>query len=242
MHADYHRWLAAQNYDAGTIGAQMHRVGRVEEQYGDLARHHADGTLQAVVDELTYSAEDERRDRPNPSRISFKGNARNNLASYKNAVVRYRTFLSGGAVQADGEPVQQSPVFPAQDVIEQRLSLERDMQAALRRDIKALGGALSIVDDGAERSVESGFIDVTCEDAADGSLVVVELKAGKADSRAIGQILGYMGDLSVEEPDRAVAGILVAHDFDQRVVSAAKIVPALKLMRYSIAFHFRQVE
>lgn len=242
MRPDYPRWLAEQKYDAGTISAQVHRVGRVEKHYGALDSHHAEGTLPAIIDELTYSAEDERRSRPNPSKIPFEGNARNNLASYKNAVGRYRAFLSRSPVQAGAEPAPQSAPSPVQDFAEQKLSLERDMQAALRRDIKALGASLKIIDDGAEKSVESGFIDITCEDGADGSLVVVELKAGRADSRAIGQILGYMGDLADEETGRSVCGILVAHDFDQRAISAAKIVPALKLMRYSVEFRFRQVE
>lgn len=112
------------------------------------------------------------------------------------------------------------------------------MQAALRADIGGLSRSLSIVDDGAERSVDSGLIDITCEDREDNSLVVIELKAGKADSRAIGQILGYMGDLAAEESNRVVRGILVAHAFDQRSRSAARIVPGLQLMRYSVEFRF----
>ena len=109
------------------------------------------------------------------------------------------------------------------------------MQAALRGKITSLDPYLRIIDDGAERAVSSGLIDITCEDNS--SLVVVELKAGKADSRAIGQILGYMGDLQ-EESGKTVRGILIAHDFDQRAKSAARVVPTLTLKRYSIAFNF----
>ena len=43
----------------------------------------------------------------------------------------------------------------------QLIGLERDMQAALRRAIEQLELGLEIVDDGAERSVSSGFIDIT---------------------------------------------------------------------------------
>ncbi len=109
------------------------------------------------------------------------------------------------------------------------------MQAALRHNIKNLSPDLEIIDDGAERSVDSGFIDITCEDT--NSIVVVELKAGKADSRAIAQILGYMGDLQ-EEEGKVVRGILVAHDFDRRAKAAARVVPGLQLKKYSIEFKF----
>jgi RecB family endonuclease NucS len=124
----------------------------------------------------------------------------------------------------------------SEDAIQQRFSLERDMQAALRHNIERLDPSLRIIDDGAERAVSSGMIDITCEDG--NTLVVVELKAGKADSRAIGQILGYMGDLHEEEGGKSVRGILVAHDFDRRTKAAARIVPALTLKRYSIEFRF----
>ena len=87
--------------------------------------------------------------------------------------------------------------------------------------------------------MDSGLIDITCEDID--SIVVVELKAGKADSRAIGQILGYMGDLQ-EEEDKPVRGVLVAHDFDKRTKAAARIVPSLELKKYSIEFKFTTVD
>lgn len=249
MRADYKAWLEEQKYDSGTITAQLHRAGRVEECYGSLDDHFAAGTLQSIIDDLKYSADDERRGKPNPSKIPFKGNVRNNLASYKSAVVRYRKFLTGGWESADREqPIElvaseqlQSPAKgEAPELGVQKLSLERDMQAALRLNIRQLADTLSIIDDGAERSVSSGFIDITCEDSSDNALVVIELKAGKADSRSIGQILGYMGDLADEEDGRAVRGILIAHEFDKRSRSAARVVPTLHLMRYSIDFRFQQ--
>lgn len=244
MRSDYKAWLEDQKYDSGTITAQLHRAGRVEDCYGSLDDHFANGTLQHIIDELNYSAEDERRNRPNPSKIPFQGNTRNNLASYKNAVVRYRKFLTGGWDRSDIEAPAAIEIASGtgsgdfSEILGQKLSLERDMQAALRRNISQLGGTLSIVDDGSERSVHSGLIDITCIDSVDEALVVVELKAGKADSRAIGQVLGYMGDLAEEEEGRRVRGILVAHEFDKRSRSAARVVPTLHLMRYAVDFRF----
>jgi hypothetical protein len=243
MRSGYRNWLEEQKYAPNTIVAQMHRVGRVEECYGSLDDHAKNGTLQGVIDELTYSTDDERRKKPNPSKIPFEGNIRNNLQAYKNAVVRYRKFLTGWERSDLAPPLNTPPLIEQEpegsgEQVGRKLSLERDMQAALRLSIERLGYKLRIVDDGAERSVDSGLIDITCEDQEDGALVVVELKAGKADSRAIGQILGYMGDLAEEEDGRAVKGILVAHEFDKRCKSAAKVIPALALLRYSVEFNF----
>lgn len=246
MRPDYPRWLEEQKYADNTQTAQIHRVRKVEEHYGSLDEHFSNGTYQQIIDSLEYSTNDERTNKPNPSKIKFEGtvNIRNNLQAYKNAVVRYRKFLNDNTFQGGSVDLIQSTesgeILTEVEETKQRLSLERDMQAALRRNISCLDPALKIIDDGAERAVNTGLIDITCEDGH--SIVVVELKAGKADSRAIGQILGYMGDLHEEEGGKAVRGILVAHDFDQRAKSAARVVPGLTLKKYAIEFKFTDEE
>lgn len=245
MRNEYADWLLAQGYAANTIVAQVHRVQRVEEYYGPLDEIVARSEFPALFEELSYSTEDERRAKPNPSRIPFDGNARNNLASYKNAAARYAQFLRESAGDAQSAPFRSALVgttsnlaaLPENPVAEgQRLSLERDMQMALRSDIFALEPGLVIIDDGTERAVLSGFIDILCRDAQ-ARLVVVELKAGKTDARVIGQTLGYMGDIGEEESER-VRGIIVAHEFDQRTRSAARAVSDLQLVRYKVSFTF----
>jgi RecB family endonuclease NucS len=111
------------------------------------------------------------------------------------------------------------------------------MQRHLRVNIASLDPGLTIVDEGAERAVKSGSIDILAQEA-DGTLVVIELKAGKTDARVVGQVLGYMGDLADEDCPKALRGIIVAHEFDQRTKSAARAVPNLRLMRYAVSFSF----
>ena len=111
------------------------------------------------------------------------------------------------------------------------------MQAALRIEIDQLERGLTIIDDGAERSVDSGFIDITARDAS-GRTVVIELKAGPAGQRAVAQILSYMGDVAAEEESGKVRGILVASSFDAKSKAAARMVPSLILRKYSVRFLF----
>lgn len=237
MRPEYRQWLLDQKYASNTVSAQLHRAGRVEEHHGNLDDHYDTDRLASLIETLRYSTDDARRNRPNPSRIPFEGDIRNNLASYRNAIERYRTFRdSGGYVPGDADAGPRVPVEAA-DEAGQRISLERDMQAALRRAIDQLDPGLVITDDGAERSVESGFIDITARDES-GATVVIELKAGVAGQRAVAQILSYMGDIAAEDENTPVRGILVASDFDAKAKSAARMVPALALRRYSIRFTF----
>ncbi len=239
MRPDYRQWLEDQKYAANTIVAQMHRAGRVEEHYGSLDEHYANDRLASLVESLRYSTDDARRKRPNPSKIPFDGDVRNNLASYRNAVERYRRFRDVAGDSAESAP---STIVSLSEsvVVEdggQRIGLERDMQAALRLNIDQLESGLVITDDGAERSVDSGFIDITARDRTNAT-VVIELKAGAAGQRAIAQILSYMGDVAAEEESDAVRGVLVAADFDAKAIAAARMVPSLVLRKYSVRFMF----
>lgn len=120
---------------------------------------------------------------------------------------------------------------------EHKFGLERDMQAALRRNIEQLEPGLTIIDCGSERTVEAGRIDITAEDR-DGVLVAIELKAGTAGQDSVTQTLAYMASL-LPEAQGPVRGILVAGDFHRKVLLAAQAVPNLQLKRYSFRFSFR---
>ena len=127
-----------------------------------------------------------------------------------------------------------------EDVIEEaeelKFGLERDLQAALRRNIEQLEPGLKTIDGDSERKVEAGRIDITAQDR-DGKLVVIELKAGTAGPDSIPQILAYMGSLQ-SEGQGPLRGILVAGDFHRKVILAAQAVPNLQLKRYSFSFSF----
>ena len=237
----YKNWLEQQGYATGTVQAQMHRAGRVEECYGNLDEHYDSDQLRRVIDDLKYSTDDERKNKPNPSKIPFNGNTRNNLASYRNAVERYCKFRRETQDEDNDSLQGGAGLNESAGDRGQLIGLERDLQAALRRAIEQLEPGLEVIDDGAERSVASGFIDITAKDAR-GAIVVVELKTGTARQGAVAQVLSYMGDIADEEPDLAVRGILVAGDFDKKARSAARVVPSLALRSYRVSFEFKDVE
>jgi len=131
---------------------------------------------------------------------------------------------------------------PALDITDENQSpeitfgLERDLQSALRTNIEQLEPGLSIVDGGRERTTEAGRLDILAEDR-DANLVVIELKAGRATSDVIAQTLSYMTAIA-EEEGRPVRGAIVAGEFTDRVISAAKAVPNLDLFTYAYLFSF----
>jgi transposase-like protein len=126
------------------------------------------------------------------------------------------------------------------EAVETTFGLERDLQEALRRNIAQLEPGLTILDGDRERRVKSGgWIDILAKDRSGGT-VVIELKAGRADRDAVGQILAYIGDLMDEVT--SVRGILVAAEFSPRALAAAKASPTIRLVRYGIQFSFNRIE
>jgi hypothetical protein len=126
------------------------------------------------------------------------------------------------------------------EAVETTFGLEQDLQDALRRNIAELEPGLTIIDGDRERRVKSGGrIDILAKDRAGGT-VVIELKAGRADRDAIGQLLAYIGELLDEAA--SVRGILVAAEFAPRAIAAARAVPNIRLVRYGIQFSFNAIE
>jgi hypothetical protein len=234
---EYKKWLTTQGYQPGTVTAQIHRASRVESCYGDLDKQHLTDQLQGLIEALAYSRADQRNNRPNETKILFAGDVYSNLASYRDAVKRYKRFLEGRAEVEDAEEYANVRDETVQSP--QTISLEKDMQAAIRLNISQLEHGLQITDGGRERQVESGLIDITATDSS-GSIVVIELKTGVAGKSAVAQVLSYMGCIVDEEEGKDVRGILVASDFDKKARAAVKMVPSLSLVRYSFSFQFTQ--
>jgi len=238
MHPAYSDWLRRAVPTESTWRTKLSELRRIEAAYGDLDGLYDEDELQSLLGELAYSTEDSRLGRENPSRLEIVGDIRNNLASYSSALRKYIRFRNEVEVEAGHVTLAPLAMDDAPEP-EARLSLERDLQAALRRSITQLEPGLTIIDGGAERQVPSGRIDILAQHTA-GALVVIELKAVRAPRDAVAQILAYMGDLAVES-GAEVRGLLIAPDFDPRAIAAARMVPALRLIRFSFNFSFERV-
>lgn len=114
-------------------------------------------------------------------------------------------------------------------------SLERDLQLALRRNLSQLEAGLTEADGG----IEEDYRDITATDK-DGNVVVIELKAVKAGKETVAQLLSYMGEVAAKKGiagDR-IRGLLVAPDFQEKALSAASVLPRVRLKTYRVSFLF----
>ena len=236
----FREWLEAR-FAPNTVSTQLSTCRRVEAAYGDLDSIFDEDQFEGLLTELTYSKSDEARNVADPSKMQLERSLYDTLSSCRSALRTYRNFREDPVsvpVSAD------NALEVAGELLRERregkqFEVERHLQEELRKEISQLEPGLVIVDGASERGVESGFIDILAKDQS-GALVVIELKSGTAKREAIGQIIGYMGDLMAEEPDSIVRGILVAADFDKSCQSGVRAVPSLTLKRYRFAFTFAE--
>ncbi|MCA1653257.1 MAG: endonuclease NucS [Sphingomonadales bacterium] len=186
MRSDYRRWLKNQEYSSNTVNTQHSHVVRLEHAYGDLEQLYKGDGLRGLMESLRYSSSESRRGAPNPSKIQINGDFYKSLASFRTAAGLYARFLGGSDAGVDSPG--STTVSDRQDLERrERLGLERDLQKALRREIAQLEEGLQIIDDGVERAVPSGFIDITARDSNE-RLVVIELKAGESAARVVANL------------------------------------------------------
>jgi hypothetical protein len=143
-------------------------------------------------------------------------------------------FISGIIDEVTDETTE------GEEALEMTFGLEKDMQAALRKNIESLEKGLTVIDGGKERITEAGRIDITAKDSMNRT-VIIELKAIDAKPEVIAQTLAYME--TVKKEDKVdVRGIIIASGFPERVKLAARQIPNLQLTNYSFKFNYNNVD
>ena len=162
------------------------------------------------------------------------GLSANEIAELMDIYIMQVAGVKAALARARNKNGTETPEEIVDDAIETTFGLERDLQIAIRHNIHQLDPNLTIIDGGKERTVASGRTDILARDLV--GRVVIELKVGTGDTGVIGQVLAYVGDLQVEDPE-PVRGMVIAHDFTPRAVSAAR-AGNVQLMRYGHSFTF----
>jgi restriction system protein len=91
---------------------------------------------------------------------------------------------------------------------------------------------------GSQYPTDTGPLDILAVSKDKRTLLVVELKKGRASDAVVGQTLRYMGYVQDElaEADQTVRGVIIALEDDQKIRRALMMTPAIDFYRYQISF------
>lgn len=89
---EFKAWLEAKYDDKFTVSSRISNCKRVEKYYGELDVQYRKDQCKSLIEELKYSAEDEREHRTPLHKVPIDGNIRNGSATFRNAVGLYVKF------------------------------------------------------------------------------------------------------------------------------------------------------
>lgn len=175
------------------------------------------------------------------SRAQSEGPFETYPAHARSVVKRYLQFVV--EAQSPGDEEEETEIAEAVASLVTTgasFQVEKEMQAAVRKQLAALETGLTIADGGSEMTVATGRIDIVARDAG-GRLVAIELKAGACPSGALEQVLGYAQALE-DEAGEPVRAILIAASFPDRIRAAAKRAKGVELKTYEFTLQFGDVQ
>jgi len=91
---------------------------------------------------------------------------------------------------------------------------------------------------GQQYPTDTGPIDILAISKDRKTILIVELKKGRASDVVVGQVQRYMGYVLDElaEPDQAVKGVIIALEDDLRIRRALKVASNIDFYRYKVSF------
>ena len=223
-------WTVSKGMDKGDIvlcpdGGGQYRVGEIAGVYnyanGEILPHRRPVRwLDLLIDRKAMS-EKLQNSCGSIGTIS-------NVSKYSAEIER---FLQGVTV----ETIEDSSSF----------SLEKHLEDFLVRNWNSteLGKEYIIYEEDGEPSgqqyaTDTGPIDILAISKDKKTLLVIELKKGKASDDVVGQILRYMGYVKdvLAEPEQTVRGIVIALDDDKKLRRALAMLSNVEFYSYKVDF------
>lgn len=230
-------WTVAKGIKTGDSvlcadGSGHYRVGEVSGDYtyqpgGVLPHQRPVHWLSQTIDRTDIS-ETLKNALGAPGTVSI-------MTGYQDEIEKLLSGLSGPTVVSTDETVEDPAAFVMEKHLEDFL-VQNWTQTDLGKEYDIYEEEGESV--GQQYQTDTGPLDILAISKDKKSLLVVELKKGRASDVVVGQILRYMGyaqDVLAEE-GQTVKGVIIALEDDQRIRRALTVVPSIDFYRYQISF------
>jgi restriction system protein len=230
-------WTVSKGVKKGDVvlcpdGSGCYRVGEVSGDYfyqpgGVLQHRRAVKWLSATIDRTDMS-ETLRNSAGSIGTVS-------EITGYRDEIEELIGGVSVPMLGSTDEAVEDPAAFAMEKHLEDFLVLNWAQTD--------LGKEFNIYEEEGERvgqqyATDTGPIDILAISKDKKSLLVLELKKGRASDVVVGQTLRYMGYVQEElaEQGQSVRGAIIALDDDQRIRRALAVAPSIDFYLYQISF------
>jgi restriction system protein len=157
------------------------------------------------------------------------------ITKYAEEIEKHLSGSSSPLLVAADPTIEDPAEFAMEKHLEEFL-VENWNQTELGRDYDIFEEDGVVV--GQQYQSDTGPLDILAISKNKKTLLVVELKKGRATDSVVGQVLRYMGYVQEElgEDDQTVKGVIIAQEDDPRLRRALAIVPSIQFYKYQVRF------
>ena len=223
--------IATGDYVLSPDGAGNYRVGEVAGSYfyqqGGVLPHRRNVTWLNVSIERTAMSEALRNSCGSIGTVS-------NITPHRDELEKLTGGVSAPKLISTDETVEDASSFALEEHLEQFLMENWDRtQLGEEYEIYEVEGEKA-----QQYQTDTGPLDILAISKDQKTLLVVELKKGRASDAVVGQTLRYMSYVEEElaEDGQSVRGLIIAHEDDRRIRRALSLVPTIAFYRYQVSF------
>lgn len=158
-----------------------------------------------------------------------------NLSNFGDEIQALKGASSGIQISVSSTEVEDAATFALEQHLEDFLVQNwKSTSLGLTHEIYSEDGQIL----GRQFPVDTGRIDILAMSKDRSSLLVVELKRGRASDAVVGQIQRYMGYVKQElaEPGQEVHGVIIAQDDDIKIRRALAVTKNIHFLKYEVSF------
>jgi restriction system protein len=158
-----------------------------------------------------------------------------NITGYRDEIENLTKGVSAPVIISTDETVEDPSAFAMEKHLEDFL-IKNWTQTELAKEYDIFEEDGELV--GQQFPTDTGPIDIFAISKDKKTLLVIELKKGRASDAVVGQILRYMGYVQelLAEEDQTVKGIIIALENDQRMRRALAMTRNVEFYRYQVNF------
>lgn len=223
--------IAPGDYVLSPDGAGNYRVGEVTGSYsyqqGGVLPHRRNVTWLNVSIERAAMSEALRNSCGSIGTVS-------NITPHRDELEKLTGGVSAPKLMSTDETVEDASSFALEEHLEQFLMENWDRtQLGEEYEIYEVEGEKA-----QQYQTDTGPLDILAISKDQKTLLVVELKKGRASDAVVGQTLRYMSYVEEElaEDGQSVRGLIIAHEDDRRIRRALSLVPTIAFYRYQVSF------